>query len=79
MNCCRIGGRTPLASEIRPGLARIRATLCWPGAYGLISLLSIGQTLLAVFNAPRAVADKYLIEGLLLTMAATYAKLFNAI
>jgi hypothetical protein len=45
----------------------------------MISLLSIGQSLLAIYNAPRQVFDKYIVEGLLLTMAATWAKLLNNI
>jgi hypothetical protein len=46
---------------------------------GMISLLSIGQSLLAIYSAPLQVFDKYIVEGLLLGMAATWAKLLNAI
>jgi hypothetical protein len=46
---------------------------------GMLSLLSIGISVLAILNAPRQVFDKYIVEGLLLSMAATWAKLLNSI
>ena len=46
---------------------------------GMLSLLSIGQSLLAIFNAPLQTFDKYIVEGLLLGMAATWSKLLNNI
>jgi hypothetical protein len=46
---------------------------------GLLSLLSIGQSLLAIYNAPLQLIDKYVIQAALLAMAAFWAKLLNYI